>query len=217
MINMNNEVIKNIINLFLQNNFLFGNQFALNLQSQINHNIFLQKKRFLETSNLNYNNMLSFQKDTNYCISNKNHHLSNQKNEFLENHRIFYGITPELIRPFSYGNYNYNLDQLNCNNFNFYPNFKGNNRENYGIITNKYDVNNNLFGNVNSDILSNNSELKNDKKIKSKENLNDNFIENNNFSISNNLFNHSNILFDHASNSIKNNYFNVIHIKNEKR
>ena len=204
MINMNNNIIKNIINLVLQKSFYFENQFPLISQNPMNRNNFLQKKRFLENSNLIYNNMISFQKDSNFCISNKNP-LNTQKNEFHENNRKNYGLSSELISPLSYGDYNYNLNKQNYNSFIPTSNEKINKK--CAI----YNVNNNFFGNINNDYF-NNSELKNDKKENSKEKLDGNSKENNNLANFNNFLN----LSSNASYFSKNNYFNVINIKNEK-
>ena len=201
---MNNNIIKNIINLVLQKSFYFENQFPLISQNPMNRNNFLQKKRFLENSNLIYNNMISFQKDSNFCISNKNP-LNTQKNEFHENNRKNYGLSSELISPLSYGDYNYNLNKQNYNSFIPTSNEKINKK---CAIQN---VNNNFFGNINNDYF-NNSELKNDKKENSKEKLDGNSKENNNLANFNNFLN----LSSNASYFSKNNYFNVINIKNEK-
>ena len=193
MINLNNNIIKTIINLVLQKSFYFENQFPLISKNLMNRDNFLQKKRFLENSNLNYNNMISFQKDLNFCISNKNS-LNTQINEFHENNKKNYCLSSKLIRPLSYGDYNYNLNKQNYNSF--IP--TSNEKENKKCAI--YNVNNN------------NSELKNDKKENSKESLDSNSKENNNLANFNNFLN----LSSNASYFSKNNYFNVINIKNEK-
>ena len=201
MINLNNITINNIINLIIHKNIYWGN--PLIIENPINQNIFLQKKRFLENPNLNYNNMFSFQKETNFCISKNN--LNIHKNELQKNY-----FTSELIKPsFSYCDYNINLNKQNKDFKNFIPIDKENKIENYFIINNVYNVNNNLMGNINNDFINNNSKLCN------KENLiiNDNFNENNNISTDSNKL----INLNNASNFLKKNYyFNVTHIKNEK-
>ena len=212
MIYLNNNTIKNIINIVMKKNINFGNKFPIILENSINKNIFLQKKRPLENHKLNYNNVNSILKDSNFFFSNKNN-INIHKNEFKENNQILYGSTLELIRPnFSFCDYNYNvnLNESSKTSNNLIPTVRENKIENYFIISNIYNVNNNFNENLNNDFLNNNSKLNNDNnKDYFRANLNDNY--NNSIDCSK-IINHSN----NTSNFMKKNYFNVIHIKKER-
>ena len=50
---MNNDTIKNLINIVIHKNMVYENALSLMIQNQMNQELFLQKKRFLENPNLN--------------------------------------------------------------------------------------------------------------------------------------------------------------------
>ena len=210
MINMNNDTIKNLINLVTQNNVFNNNNFTNNFQSPMGQISFLQKKRLLENSNLNPNNLFQFQKNTNInAINTNNIHLNINPKDI----NTKFDISSHFMRPKLFYNeniYNFNKPELNNYAFNYLiPGTKEIKFENnYFFNNNINNVFNKLNGNQNNDFLLN----KNKTIINDKKNLNENINENNNSTdISNSTHIQSN-----ASIIKKNNYFNITHIKNEK-
>ena len=108
MINMNNDTIKNLINIVIHKNMVYENALSLMIQNQMNQELFLQKKRFLENPNLNYNNSFNFQNNNNENL-NKNNIL--QMNEYRNNYEQNFNFGSQFISPIfpNYIDY-YNLD-----------------------------------------------------------------------------------------------------------
>ena len=210
MINMNNDTIKNLINLVTQNNVFNNNNFTNNFQSPMGQISFLQKKRLLENSNLNPNNLFQFQKNTNINAINTN---NIQLNIDPKDINTKFDISSHFMRPklfYSENIYNLNKPELNNYAFNYLiPGTKEIKFENnYFFNNNINNVFNKLNGNQNNDFLLN----KNKTIINDKKNLNENINENNNSTDMSN----STPIPNNDSIIKKKNYFNVTHIKNEK-
>ena len=210
MINMNNDTIKNLINLVTQNNVFNNNNFTNNFQSPMGQISFLQKKRLLENSNLNPNNLFQFQKNTNINAINTN---NIQLNIDPKDINIKFDISSHFMRPKLFYNeniYNFNKPELNNYAFNYLiPGTKEIKFENnYFFNNNINNIFNKLNGNQDNDfILNKNKTIINDKK-----NLNENINENNNSTDMSN----STPIPNNDSIIKKKNYFNITHIKNEK-
>lgn len=210
MINMNNDTIKNLINLVTQNNVFNNNNFTNNFQSPMGQISFLQKKRLLENSNLNPNNLFQFQKNTNInAINTNNIHLNINPKDI----NTKFDISSHFMRPKLFYNeniYNFNKPELNNYAFNYLiPGTKEIKFENnYFFNNNINNVFNKLNGNQNNDFLLN----KNKTIINDKKNLNENINENNNSTDMSN----SAPIPNNDSIIKKKNYFNITHIKNEK-
>ena len=200
MINMNNDTIKDLINLVFQKN-IYENNLSLKIQNQMNQELFLQKKRFLENQNINYNNVGNPQKNINFGLQSNNEYQSNiETNLFL---------TPQIENPnFAYwNNYCYNSNQKaeNNNSLNYLlPRTNDNKLEKIFIKSDINNIYNNLNGNQTNDFLNNYFNIENNK-----ENLN---VNNDNF----NSTDSSNSIKLSNNNAVKKTiYFNVSHIKSE--
>ena len=207
MINMNNDTIKNLINIVIHKNMVYENALSLMIQNQMNQELFLQKKRFLENPNLNYNNSINFQNNNNEIL-NKNNIL--QMNEYRNNYEQNFNLGSQFISPIfpNYIDYyNLKVQEANNNSFNHLNlRTKDNKIENNFINYDVNNVHNNLNGNQTNGFLNNYFNFKNNK-----ENIIDNFNDNYNSTDSSNSAHLSN-----NSTTKKNNFFNVSHLKNEK-
>ena len=201
MMNMNNDAMKDLINLVIQKN-IHENNISLMIQNQMNQGFFLQKKRFFENQNINYNNFGNPQKNINFYIQNNN--------EYQYNFETNLSLTSQMINPnFAYWNnncYNLNGKGMINNSLNYlFPTTHDNKLEKIFIKSNINNVYNNLNGNHTNDFFNNYFNIENDK-----ENINVN-NDNCNSTDSSNSTNLSN------NNAVKKTiYFNVSHIKNEK-
>ena len=201
MINLNNDVMKDLINLVIQKK-IHENNISLMIQNQMNQGFFLQKKRFFENQNINYNNIDNSQKNINFCNQNNNEYQSNIEANLP--------VTSQIVNPnFAYWNNNcYNLNGKGTfnNSLNyFFPRTHYNKLEKIFIKSDINNVYNNLNGNHTNDFFNNYFNIENYK-----ENIN---VNNDNFnstdsSNSTNLSNNSAVK--------KTIYFNVYHNKNEK-
>ena len=202
MINMNNDTIQNLNNLIAIQKIINENNFSLMIQNQMNQELFLQKKRFLENQNLNYNINENYPNSINLGIQNNNDILKNEYHFNIEQNK---NLSSQIISPYCSYCYN-NCCNLKVLNY-LIPGNKDNKLENIFIKSNIINnVYNNLNGNHNNNFFNNYFNIEN-----SKENINDNIDNNlNSIDSSNSTYLSSNKAFK------KKNYFNITHIKTEK-
>ena len=214
MINMSNDSIQYLIQLYFQNNIINNFNFPLIVQNPINQITFLQKKRFFENQNL-YNNQMLLKE--NY-ISNSNIF---QLNDFQAYYRPKLIVYSQLIRPGLINDNHYNSNDLGLNIFprNCLDSIgKENKIENYVFKNTINNINCNLFGNQFNDFLNEKNKLNINYKFN--EIVNDNF----NNSANDNANNNANINSTDSNNFAslsnkkclkKKNIFKVNHIKNK--
>ena len=216
MINMNNDKIQYLIHLDFQNNNINNFNFPLIAENPVNQITLLQKKRFLESQNLNNINQMLLKE--NYILNTQNF----QTNDFQGYYRPklrFYSqlIMPGFINHSNLNEFGLNIFPINCLD----SIYKENKIENYLFGNTINNVNYNLFGNQLNDFLF--------YKEKNKENFNYNINQivndNTNNSANNNANNNANINSTDSSNfegipnkkTIKKKViFKVFHIKNKK-
>ena len=205
---MNNDTIHRLVNIIYQNNLFFANNLIFSQGINSNELSFLQKKRRLEYPNLIQNNQISFQKEINFCIE-KSDILNNnniQSNECLPKEDGNFEFCSKLIIPKLKNDNNSNLNEIESNNSSI--NISNTDKDNKHEFNKNININN-LVYNIDENPYVDCSNLKNiNEKIK--ENINENINENNNSIDSTN----SQIQYNNTALK-KNNFFNVIHPKNQ--
>ena len=171
MINMNNDKIQHLIHLDFLNNITNNINFPLFAQSPINQITFLQKKRFLESQNLNNINQMLFKE--NYIPNTQNFQL----NDFQGYFKPKLGYHSQLIWPGFINDNHSNFNELGLNIFprNCIDSINKENKiENYFVYNTINNVNCNLIGNQINDFLFNNEKNKDIINFNINEFVNDN-------------------------------------------
>ena len=208
MIDMNNNTIRNLVNLIIsQNNSNVNNSFTYS-HNQFDQVSFLQKKRNLNFNYLNYNEQILYPKNNHFILSNMNYIKVGE----LINNKSNVELDTPLKRATLINNKNNNC---NCNSIQLELNNKINNNYLDSIkkenkIVNYIDINRNKSDNkckliVNNKLIDSHKNLFNIIKINENSENNNSTDSTSPISIKNNTTFNKKIKF-----------FNVFHLKNEK-